>query len=53
MPLTELTHKDCQFTWTAEANKAFEELKVLFTTALLLAQFDYDRSIRIETDSSR
>ena len=23
MPLTELTHKDRQFTWTAEANKAF------------------------------
>jgi hypothetical protein len=52
MPLTELTHKDRQFTWTAEANKAFEELKDLFTTAPLLAQFDYDRLTRIETDSS-
>lgn len=51
-PLTELTHKDQKFNWTNEANAAFQKLKDIFTTAPALAQFDYDKPTRIETDSS-
>lgn len=51
-PLTELTHKDRRFTWTKEANTAFQKLKDIFISAPALAQFDYDKPTRIETDSS-
>lgn len=51
-PLTELTHKDRKFTWTNEANAAFHKLKDIFISAPALAQFDYDKPTRIETDSS-
>ena len=51
-PLTDLTHKDRHFTWSPEADTAFERLKAIFTSALALAQFNFDRETRIETDSS-
>ena len=51
-PLTELIHKGQVFKWTAEANKAFEDLKDLFTSAPALEIFDFDRPTRVETDSS-
>jgi hypothetical protein len=51
-PLTDLTHKDKRFEWTVSANKAFHKLKEIFVTAPALAQFDYDKKTRIETDSS-
>jgi hypothetical protein len=51
-PLTELTHKDRRFVWSPEANTAFERLKAIFVSAPALAQFDFDRETRIETDSS-
>ena len=51
-PLTDLTHKDRHFTWSPEADTAFERLKAIFTSAPALAQFDFDRETRIETDSS-
>src|SRR5208282_3656250 len=51
-PLTDLTHKGRHFTWSPEADTAFERLKAIFTSAPALAQFDFDRETRIETDSS-
>ena len=52
MPLTALTHKDTQFIWTDECEKAFEKMKKIFTTAPILVQFDPDRETVLETDSS-
>ena len=37
---------------TPEAKKAFEELKMAFTTAPVLRHFNPELSIRIETDAS-
>ena len=51
-PLTELTKKDQGFKWTEEARRAFEELKARFTTAPILATFDPERKIILETDAS-
>ena len=51
-PLTDLTHKDMRFEWSVKANVAFRKLKDIFVSAPVLAQFDYDRETRIQTDSS-
>jgi hypothetical protein len=51
-PLTDLTHKDKKFEWSVKAEEAFRRLKKIFVTAPALAQFDYDKETRIETDSS-
>ena len=45
-PLTELTHKD------DEAEEAFQRLKRVFLSEPALARFDYEKSTRVETDSS-
>jgi transposase InsO family protein len=60
-PLTDLTRKDltnCSrqghqaFTWGTEAESSFQELKGKFTTAPILATFDPERQIVLETDAS-
>jgi hypothetical protein len=51
-PLTDLTQKDTPFAWTAKANEAFESLKKAFLMEPNLAQFQWERRTRIETDSS-
>ena len=51
-PLTNLTHKDKKFTWNPEAQRAFEELKQRFTESPILAFFDPERDVVIETDVS-
>jgi hypothetical protein len=51
-PLTELTRKDRKFSWNLEAKEAFCTLKDIFVSAPALAQFDFDKETRIETDSS-
>ena len=51
-PLTRLTHKDKKFSWNPEAQKAFEELKQRFIESPILAFFDPEREIVIETDAS-
>jgi len=51
-PLTELTKKDKEWSWNAEANAAFSELKRRFTTAPILAHFDPAKEVIIETDAS-
>ena len=39
-PLTDLTHKDIEFAWTAECAATFETLKTALTTAPVLQVFD-------------
>jgi hypothetical protein len=51
-PLTELTQKDRAWLWSTEAQEAFDRLKQIFVTEPTLAQFDFDKETRIETDSS-
>lgn len=50
--MTALTKKDVKFEWTPEANFAFEALKTAFTSAPVLAHFDSERNIIVETDAS-
>ena len=52
LPLTALTRKDHPFIWSTEADEAFRHLKRIFLTEPTLAQFDYDKPTRVETDSS-
>ena len=51
-PLTRLTHKNKKFAWNPEAQKAFEELKQRFIESPILAFFDPEREVVIETDAS-
>ncbi|KAI0995691.1 Transposon Tf2-9 polyprotein, partial [Podosphaera aphanis] len=51
-PLTKLSRKDTSFIWTTQAQTAFETLKNAFTEAPILAHFDPDKAITIETDAS-
>jgi len=52
-PLTELTKKKVgkNWAWNEEAESAFKELKTRFTTAPILAHFDPERPVIIETDT--
>ena len=51
-PLTNLTRKGVKFKWEKEQQLAFEELKQRFTSAPVLAHFDFDRDVVVETDAS-
>lgn len=51
-PLHALTGKNTQFSWGPAQQAAFERLKSAFTSAPVLAHFDYDKEITLETDSS-
>jgi len=52
-PLTELTKKTGkEWSWNPEAGAAFEELKRRFTTAAILAHFNAEKPVIIETDAS-
>ena len=51
-PLTKMTKKEQLFHWEYEQREAFEKLKKKFTLALILASFDPERKIILETDAS-
>ena len=51
-PLTNLTQKDTPFQWSPPQEAAFQQLKSAFQSAPVLAHFDPDHQIIIETDAS-
>ena len=51
-PLTALTGKKTVWEWTPQCQLAFENLKVLFCTAPVLALYDPDLECVVETDAS-
>ena len=50
--MVNLTKKNHPFLWDANCNRAFKFLKTVFTTAPVLAHFDPDKEILVETDAS-
>ena len=51
-PLNDLTKKDEPFVWKEAQQEAFDKLKMLFTTAPVLAFPDNDCQFRLESDAS-
>ncbi|RAQ93876.1 retrotransposon nucleocapsid protein [Stemphylium lycopersici] len=51
-PLVALTRKGVEFAWSSDCKKAFDCLKAAFTKAPILAPFDWEREIILETDAS-
>jgi len=52
VPLHVLVRKKQKWKWKKEQKKAFEKLKVVFTTEPILAILDIDREMRVEADAS-
>src|SRR5205807_8341709 len=44
--------KDTPFVWSSACRDAFDALKHAFMTAPILARFDHERTILVETDAS-
>jgi hypothetical protein len=51
-PLTGLTRKDLIYEWTRKARDAFQRLKEKFSNKPVLAIFDPEKAITLETDAS-
>jgi len=51
-PLNMLTRKDKKWKWEEAQQKAFEQLKGIFTTRPLLVTLDLDKEFRVEADAS-
>jgi hypothetical protein len=51
-PITSLLKNDTKFDWSSRCNKAFEQLKVLLTTAPVLAQPDIEKPFDVYCDAS-
>ena len=51
-PLTELTKKGVKWKWDPPQQEAFDALKDAFTSAPILARFDFDKDVIVETDAS-
>jgi hypothetical protein len=51
-PITSLLKNDTKFHWSSRCNEAFEQLKVLLTTALVLAQPDIEKPFDVYCDAS-
>ena len=52
VPLTRLTRKDAPWNFDTKAREAFEQLKSAFTTAPILAHWNPDNKLIVETDAS-
>ena len=52
IPLYELTQKDVPFTWTAECQKAFEQLKATIASEPILRQPNWDTIFHVHVDAS-
>jgi hypothetical protein len=51
-PITTLLKNDTKFNWSSKCNEAFEQLKVLLTTAPVLAQSDIEKPFDVYCDAS-
>jgi hypothetical protein len=51
-PITSLLKNVTKFNWSSRCNEAFEQLKVLLTTAPILAQLDIEKSFDVYCDAS-
>jgi len=51
-PLNNLTKKDEKWKWEEQQQKAFEQLKTVFTSRPLLVAPDLDKEFRVEADTS-
>jgi hypothetical protein len=51
-PITSLLKNDTKFNWSLECNEAFEQLKVLLTTAPVLAQPNIEKPFDVYCDAS-
>jgi len=51
-PMNKLLWKDQEWEWKEEQQKAFEELKVRFTTNPILITADPEKPLRVESDAS-
>lgn len=51
-PITELLKNDVKFEWSPKCNEAFEQMKILLTTALVLAQPDIEKPFDVYCDAS-
>jgi len=51
-PINVLMRKDVKWQWRVEQQKAFDELKRVFTTKPVLAALDLDKEFRVEADTS-
>ena len=51
-PMNILTRKDVKWQWGEEQQKAFDELKRIFTTKPVLVAPDLDKEFRVEADAS-
>ena len=52
VPLTVLTKRDSRFIFGTDCREAFKELKRRLTTALILAIYDPEKEVILETDAS-
>jgi len=46
-----LTRKNVKWVWEKSQQKAFDELKGVFTTKLVLVALDLDKEFRVEVDT--
>ena len=52
LPMNQLTRKNKKWKWRDEQQKAFEQLKAVFTTRPVLAAPKIDKEFRVEADTS-
>ena len=52
LPMNRLTRKDEKWRWGEEQEKAFKQLKEIFTTRPVLVTLDLNKEFRVETDAS-